>query len=63
MKNKENKYREELFNLLKPIISEVDDNKEILELLNEIFITNHNDLDIEEIKNRVIKSWIKLIIN
>lgn len=56
MKNKENKYREELFNLLKPIISEVDDNKEILELLNEIFITNHKDLDIEEIKNRVIKS-------
>lgn len=56
MKNKENKYREELFNLLKPIISEVDDNKEVLELLNDIFISNQNDLDIEKIINRVIKS-------
>ena len=49
MINKENKYKNELFELLKDDLTERIDNEEVLNLLRELFIT-----DIEDIKNEEI---------
>lgn len=49
MINKENKYKNELFELLKDDFTETVDNEEFLNLLRELFIT-----DIEDIKNEEI---------
>ena len=49
MINKENKYKNELFELLKDDLAEGLDNEEVLNLLREVFTT-----DIEDIKNEEI---------
>jgi len=49
MINKEHKYREELFELLKADLAEIDDNEHILNLLRDIFTSNIEDINNEEI--------------
>ena len=49
MINKEHKYREELFELLKADLTEIDDTDDVLNLLRDIFTSNIEDINKEEI--------------
>ena len=56
MINKENKYKNELFELLKDDLAETIDNEEVLNLLREVFVA-----DIEDIKNdEIIKKLTRI---
>ena len=59
MINKEHKYREELFNLLKPNLSEIDDNDDVLSLLREIFTADIEEINNEEIIKKLTDLWAK----
>ena len=49
MINKEHKYREELFELLKADLAEIDEDEDVLNLLRDIFTSNIEDINNEEI--------------
>ena len=53
---KENKYKNDLFELLKDDLAETIDNEEVLNLLREVFVA-----DIEDIKNdEIIKKLTRI---
>lgn len=53
MINKEHKYREELFDLLKVDLAEIDDNNDVLNLLRDIFIADIENIKNEEVINKL----------
>lgn len=53
MINKEHKYRIELFELLKGDLAEIVDTNEALDLLQDIFTSDIEDIDLEEIIKKV----------
>jgi hypothetical protein len=53
MINKENKYREEIFELLRSNLTEIDDSPDVLNLLKQIFITDEKDLSNDEIIDKL----------
>ena len=57
MINKENKYKNELFELLKDDLTERIDNEEVLNLLREVFITDIEDIKNEEIIEKLTRIW------
>ena len=57
MINKENKYKNELFELLKDDLAETIDNEEVLNLLREVFITDIEDIKNEEIIEKLTRIW------
>jgi hypothetical protein len=55
MINKENKYKNELFELLKDDLSETIDSEEVLNLLREVFITDTEDIKNDEIIEKLTR--------
>lgn len=55
MINKENKYRNELFELLKNDLTTITDNDEVLNLLRDIFLTDIEEINNEEIIDKLTK--------
>ncbi|WP_159018494.1 hypothetical protein [Algibacter sp. L3A6] len=53
MINKEQKYRKELFELLKGDFETGNENDLSLELIQEVFIADYKDINIEEILNKL----------
>jgi|SaaInlStandDraft_1057018.scaffolds.fasta_scaffold576959_2 hypothetical protein len=53
MINKEHKYRTELFELLRGDLAEIVDTNEALDLLQDIFTSDVEDIDLEEIIKKV----------
>lgn len=56
MINKEDKYRNELFELLKGDLETISNDKEILKLIKDIFLSNDNNLNHEEILDKLINN-------
>lgn len=55
MINKEQKYRKELFELLKNNIEIGNEHELTLKLIQEVFITDSKDINIEEILNKLTR--------
>ncbi|MBU2922495.1 hypothetical protein KO504_14195 [Winogradskyella psychrotolerans] len=55
MINKEQKYRKELFELLKSNIEIGNEHERTLELIQEVFITDSKDINIEEILDKLTR--------
>lgn len=55
MINKEQKYRKELFELLKSNIEISNEHERTLELIQEVFITDSKDINIEEILDKLTR--------
>ena len=55
MINKENKYKNELFELLKDDLAETLDSEEVLNLLREVFVTDTEDIKNEEIIEKLTR--------
>ena len=55
MINKENKYKNELFELLKDDLAETIDNEEVLNFLRDVFITDTEDIKNEEIIEKLTR--------
>ena len=53
MINKENKYNQELFELLKDKLVGIKEDEELLKILKEIFLTDIDKINEEEIINKI----------
>ena len=53
MINKEDKFKKELFELFKDDLNEMSDNENMINLLKELFITEEDEIDFEELLNKL----------
>lgn len=53
MIDKDKKYREELFELLKSNLNEVDSDEDVWNLIKHIFITNSDEINTDDIIKKI----------
>jgi hypothetical protein len=53
MINKEDKFKKELFELFKEDLSEISDNENVVSILKDLFITNDDDINFDDLLNKL----------
>ena len=53
MINKEDKFKKELFELFKDDLNEISNDENVINLLNDLFLTDEDDIDFEDLLSKL----------